>query len=34
MSYDSTYHFSANDLKKLTAVEGYLPWTFHITDGT
>lgn len=33
MSYDSTYHFSANDLKKLAAVESYLPWTFHITDG-
>lgn len=32
ISYDSTYHSSANDLKKLSDVEDYLTWTFDIRD--
>ena len=32
LSYDSTYHSSANDLKKLADIESYLPWTFDIEN--
>ncbi|MBQ1468588.1 MAG: YfhO family protein [Solobacterium sp.] len=34
LSYDSTYHYSANDLKALDQehVQHYLPWTFHVQN--
>ena len=32
LTYDSTYHHSANELKKLGTVTSYLAWTFDIED--
>ncbi len=32
LAYDSTYNATVNDLKRLSDIEAYLPWTFDIRD--